>query len=77
MEKYAKYKEMMEFLQKVDDIYEYYILNVEKEYFKNIASEEDNEKFDEKIKLVEEIFANFEDLKENLNEVAFELVESR
>lgn len=77
MEKYAKYREMMEFLQRVDDIYDYYITKVEPEFLDDIRKEENLEKLEEKFDLVGKVFDNFEELKTNLNDVAFEIVESK
>lgn len=75
-EKYKNYQRMTEFLDKVDELEEWYKENVEKEYLKTMSDRDDVD-WDEVVDEVGDTFDCWEGMKGHLNNMCFEIVEGK
>lgn len=76
MNKYKTYKKMCKFLDEIDTLYDKYVKEVEEEYKKVIYKQEDIDAAEEKCDKMWSAFDAWEKLKDQMNEICFEIVES-
>ena len=77
MNKYETYKKMCEFLNEIDTLYDKYVKEVEEEYKKLVYEEEDLDAVEEKSDKIWNAFDAWEKLKDQMNEMCFEIIESK
>lgn len=77
MNKYETYKKMCEFLNEIDTLYDKYVKEVEEEYKRVIYKEEDADAAEEKCDKIWSAFDVWEKLKDQMNDICFEIVEGK